>query len=60
MNSFGKDVSRAPMAIQFLSVVPVLRIFDVAKADAFYQGLGSSLRRQRAALPAGVATSSST
>ena len=26
------------MAIQFTSVVPILRIFDVAKADEFYQG----------------------
>jgi catechol 2,3-dioxygenase-like lactoylglutathione lyase family enzyme len=26
------------MAIQFISVVPILRIFDVAKADEFYQG----------------------
>ena len=25
-------------AIQFISVVPILRIFDVAKADEFYQG----------------------
>jgi hypothetical protein len=50
------------MTIQFTSVVPILRIFDVAKADEFYQGflgfkvgLGSPLRRQRAALPASVA-----
>jgi hypothetical protein len=26
------------MAIHFMSVVPILRIFDVAKADEFYQG----------------------
>ena len=26
------------MTIQFISVVPILRIFDVAKADEFYQG----------------------
>ena len=26
------------MAIQFVSIVPILRIFDVAKADEFYQG----------------------
>jgi catechol 2,3-dioxygenase-like lactoylglutathione lyase family enzyme len=26
------------MTIQFMSVVPILRIFDVAKADEFYQG----------------------
>ncbi|POR34095.1 Sporulation protein RMD1 [Tolypocladium paradoxum] len=26
------------MAIEFLSVVPILRIFDVAKADEFYLG----------------------
>ena len=26
------------MPIQFISVVPILRIFDVAKADEFYQG----------------------
>jgi catechol 2,3-dioxygenase-like lactoylglutathione lyase family enzyme len=26
------------MAIQFTSIVPILRIFDVAKADEFYQG----------------------
>ena len=26
------------MAIQFISVVPILRIFDVAKADEFYLG----------------------
>ncbi len=27
-----------PMTIEFTSVVPILRIFDVAKADEFYQG----------------------
>jgi hypothetical protein len=27
-----------PMTIQFSSIVPILRIFDVAKADEFYQG----------------------
>ena len=26
------------MTIQFTSIVPILRIFDVAKADEFYQG----------------------
>ena len=26
------------MTIQFMSVVPILRIFDIAKADEFYQG----------------------
>jgi catechol 2,3-dioxygenase-like lactoylglutathione lyase family enzyme len=26
------------MTIQFKTVVPILRIFDVAKADEFYQG----------------------
>ena len=26
------------MAIQFTSIVPILRIFDLAKADEFYQG----------------------
>jgi catechol 2,3-dioxygenase-like lactoylglutathione lyase family enzyme len=26
------------MPIEFISVVPILRIFDIAKADAFYQG----------------------
>jgi hypothetical protein len=26
------------MTIQFVSVVPILRIFDIAKADEFYQG----------------------
>src|SRR6201996_1522732 len=26
------------MAIEFMSVVPILRIFDIAKADEFYQG----------------------
>ena len=26
------------MAIEFTSIVPILRIFDVAKADEFYQG----------------------
>ena len=26
------------MTIRFMSVVPILRIFDVAKADEFYQG----------------------
>ena len=26
------------MAIEFTSIVPILRIFDIAKADEFYQG----------------------
>ena len=26
------------MTIQFTSIVPILRIFDIAKADEFYQG----------------------
>src|SRR6202789_2430069 len=26
------------MTIQFISVVPIRRIFDIAKADEFYQG----------------------
>ena len=26
------------MAIQFMSIVPILRLFDIAKADEFYQG----------------------
>jgi catechol 2,3-dioxygenase-like lactoylglutathione lyase family enzyme len=26
------------MAIQFTRIVPILRIFDIAKADEFYQG----------------------
>jgi catechol 2,3-dioxygenase-like lactoylglutathione lyase family enzyme len=26
------------MTIQFMSIVPILRIFDIAKADEFYQG----------------------
>ena len=50
------------MTIQFTSIVPILRIFDVAKADEILSGLsrvqgrlGSSLRRQRAALSLGVA-----
>jgi catechol 2,3-dioxygenase-like lactoylglutathione lyase family enzyme len=29
---------RTLMTIQFTSVVPILRIFDIAKADEFYQG----------------------
>lgn len=27
------------MAIQFMSIVPILRIFGIAKADEFYQGV---------------------
>ena len=30
------------MTIEFTSVVPILRIFDVAKADEFYQGYSAS------------------
>ena len=26
------------MTVQFISAVPILRIFDIAKADEFYQG----------------------
>jgi hypothetical protein len=50
------------MEISFDWVVPVLRIFDIDKADEFYQGFlgfsvdwGSPLRSRRPALPSDLA-----
>ena len=36
--SASQFIGRDPMTVQFISIVPILRIFDVAKADEFYQG----------------------
>src|ERR1700733_588590 len=49
------------MEISFNSIVPILRIFDIAKADEFHQGflgfgrLGSPLRSRCSILPSNLA-----
>ena len=45
------------MSISFTQVIPILRIFDIAKADEFYLGFLGFSRRLRPSLRAGACRS---